>query len=76
LGGLWFKASPGKKFVKCPSQPIAGSSGTRLSAQAMQEAEIGRFTVPGQPWQKKKVCKITSQWKKAVISVKVEVRID
>jgi hypothetical protein len=34
LGGSWFKASPGKKFAKPPSQPIkAGHDGTDLSSQ-------------------------------------------
>jgi hypothetical protein len=45
-GGSWFKGIPGKKFMTLPSHPIAGHSSTYLSFQAMQEAEIGRITVP------------------------------
>jgi hypothetical protein len=49
---LQFDASLGKKFVRPPSQPIAGHSGVHLSSQAKQKAKIRRPTVPGWPSQK------------------------
>jgi hypothetical protein len=67
LGGYQFKASPAKQFMRPPSQAIAGCSGTCLSSQATQEAEVKRIMVPGKPWtkKKKKAPKTPSQWKKA-----------
>jgi hypothetical protein len=38
---LWFKASPGKKFTKAQSQPMAGCRAVCLSSQLLQEAQIG-----------------------------------
>jgi hypothetical protein len=52
IGLSGFEASPGKKFVIPPSQPIPGHSGTCLSFQAVWEVEIRRIIAPGQPWQK------------------------
>jgi hypothetical protein len=49
----------GGEFPILPSQPIAGCSGSCLSSQAMQEAEIRRVAFPGQ-----RVCEIPSQWEK------------
>jgi hypothetical protein len=48
----WFEASK-KNFGRPPSQPIAGCSGAHLSCQAMQESEIWKIIVSGQPGQKK-----------------------
>jgi hypothetical protein len=36
-GGLWFENSIGKKFVRPPSQPIAGYGGMCLSSQLQWE---------------------------------------
>jgi hypothetical protein len=43
------QGQPGQKYKRPPSQLIAGCSGARLSAQAMQEVEIRRIAMLGQP---------------------------
>jgi hypothetical protein len=39
--GYWFEASLGKKFMKPPSQPMAGCGSICLSSKLYEEAQIG-----------------------------------
>jgi hypothetical protein len=61
-GGLWLEARPGKKFVRAASQPITQHGSVHLSSQAIQEAEMGENHDSRPAQEKKKVCKIPSQW--------------
>jgi hypothetical protein len=61
--GLQFEASPGKKLVRPPSHPIAGSSGICLSSKA-RRVRSGRLWFQASLAGKKKVHETTSQRKK------------
>jgi hypothetical protein len=51
MGRIVVQGQPGQKVCETASQPIAGDSGTHLSSQVMQKAEIWKIVVPSQPGQ-------------------------
>jgi hypothetical protein len=45
MGGSWFQADPGKKFIRPPSQPMTGHGGALLSSPAVRGSRNKRTVV-------------------------------